>query len=116
VILSHYNLIVFLLSFYGGNAMQVLKACEPLLTLSGQLPSNPQIQYLTFVCLVILRIQRSKPTDLPDPGQIENTASSIRVQIEAEFVGKGNGEMNLDLGRMARRLAEIIDEFTPLDV
>ncbi|KAF9511204.1 hypothetical protein BS47DRAFT_1199139 [Hydnum rufescens UP504] len=96
--------------------MQVLRVCEPLLTLSEQLPSNPQIQYLTFVCLVILRIQRSKPTDLPDPGQIEHTASSIRAQIEDEFMERGNGQMNLDLGRMARRLAEIIDEFTPLDV
>ena len=63
--------------------------------------------------VVILHIRRGRKAVLPDVTETKQTASLIQVRIKDEFEGEGNGE-GLDPRSMARRLAEIIEDYTPL--
>jgi hypothetical protein len=63
--------------------------------------------------VIVLRIRRGKNAEL-SPDETERMAGSIQAQIDGEFGDKGKGRINLGSRSTARRLAGIIDEYTPI--
>jgi len=84
------------------------ETCAPFLKLSRQLrmPSNPEVRYLTFICLVVLQVRSSNSPS------VERKARAIQARIKDEFVDQGNGQQ-LDTRSMALRLARIVEEQAP---
>jgi len=82
------------------------KACVPFLKLlhHQSIPSNENVQYLVFICLVVLWIREREY--LPNA---DTAASSIEDQIKDDGGLQGSASFNI-----ARKLAKIIDEYTTL--
>ncbi|KAF9507499.1 hypothetical protein BS47DRAFT_305172 [Hydnum rufescens UP504] len=95
--------------------MYAVRACVPFLKLLHHLPipSHPNLQYLVFICLVILWIQRRGNADSPDAPEIEHTTNLIQAQIRSDLVDYGDFQA-LDSYAIADRLARITDDYTPM--
>ncbi|KAF9520938.1 hypothetical protein BS47DRAFT_416719 [Hydnum rufescens UP504] len=80
------------------------KACTPFLKLlhPQSIPSNKNVQYLVFICLVILWTRGERNADLP-------TARSIQDQIKDDGGFPGATSFYI-----TRKLAKLIDEYTAL--
>jgi len=93
----------------------VVKACVPFLKLLHPLPipSHPNLQYLVFICLVILWIWRGRNADSPDALEMEHTTNLVQAQIRSDLVDYGDFQA-LDSYATADRLARIIDDYTPM--
>ncbi|KAF9510862.1 hypothetical protein BS47DRAFT_42656 [Hydnum rufescens UP504] len=87
--------------------MKGIKACVPFLKLLHHLPilSKPDVQYLVFVCLVILWIWDGRNTHSPNAHETQHTASSIQAQIKDDGDFQEYGSYNI---------ARIIDQYTAL--
>jgi len=87
-----------------------IKACASFLKLLHHLPipSHPNLQYLVFICLVILWIRCGK-----NAPETEHTITLIQAQIKSDFVGYGDAQ-GPDSYDTAKALARIIDDYTPL--
>jgi len=87
----------------------------PFLHLLHHLPiaSNPNLQDLVFICLVILWIRHGKNADSPDAPDTMHTTSLIESQIKSELRVYG-GLQGLYSSGIAEGLARIIDNYTPL--
>ncbi|KAF9520025.1 hypothetical protein BS47DRAFT_920868 [Hydnum rufescens UP504] len=88
--------------------MQGSKACVPFLKLlhHQSIPSNENVQYLVFICLVVLWIREGGVAHFPDE---HTTASSIEYQIKDDGGLQGSASFTI-----ARKLAKIIDVYTAL--
>jgi len=73
------------------------------------IPYNENVQYLVFICLVILWIRGGRNADLASAHKIEHTASSIQDQIKDDSGFQGSTSI-----KIAWKLAKIIDEYTAL--
>jgi len=73
------------------------------------IPSKENVQYLVFICLVILWIRGRRNADLPNAHKTEHAAGSIQDQIKDDGGFQGSDSFNI-----ARKLAKIIDEYTAL--
>jgi len=87
----------------------------PILKLLHHLPipSHPHIQYLVFICLVVLWIRKGRNPGPPDTPEIEHTTNLVQAQIRSDFEDYGDFQA-LDSFATADRLARVIDDYTPM--
>ena len=63
--------------------------------------------------MAVLRFRRDENADWLDERETRRTADSIQARVEKEFGDEGDGR-GLDSFKSAKRLAKIIDDYTPL--